>query len=179
MRTAKSARRKPGKNEPTEIKSILGAPPNELLPAFAIGAFCGLRKAELQRLDWRDVRLGQNVVIVAANKAKTASRRVVPISTNCARWLAPHFRKEGNVSPAPNDAALGDRFERTALRAGIKWVKNGLHHSFCSYRLAVTHDAARVATEAGNSPNMIHRHYKALVSPKEVALLKGDRQNLS
>ena len=152
---------------PEQIKLILGASPSELLPALAIGAFCGLRKAELQRLDWRDVRLNQNVVIVGANKSKTASRRVVPIPHNCAKWIAPHSKKEGNVSPAPNDNALGDRFERTALRAGIKWVKNGLRHSFCSYRLAVTHDPARVATEAGNRPNMMHRHYKALVTEKE------------
>jgi hypothetical protein len=52
-------------------------------------------------------------------------------------------------------------------RIKMKWVRNGLRHSFCSYRLAVTHDPARVATEAGNSPNMIHRHYKALVTEKE------------
>ena len=152
---------------PAQIRSVLAVTPSELLPALAIGAFCGLRTAELQRLDWRDVKLDQAVIIVGANKAKTASRRVVPISDNCARWLRPGVKKEGAVSPAPNDNALGDRFERTALRAGIRWVKNGLRHSFCSYRLAVTHDPARVATEAGNSPNMIHRHYKALVTEKD------------
>src|SRR2546426_3638768 len=152
---------------PQQIKSILVSSPTELLPALAIGAFCGLRTAELQRLDWREGKLDQGVIIVGANKAKTASRRVGPISENCARWLRPHVKKEGTVSPAPHDKALGDRFERTALRAGIKWVKNGLRHSFCSYRLAVSHDPARVATEAGNSPNMIHRHYKALVTEKD------------
>jgi hypothetical protein len=30
--------------------------------------------------------------------------------------------------------------------------------------LAFTSDPARVATEAGNSPVMVHRHYKALVT---------------
>jgi hypothetical protein len=35
--------------------------------------------------------------------------------------------------------------------AGIKWKKNALRHSFCSYRLAVIEDAAKVAYEAGNS----------------------------
>jgi len=134
---------------PEQIKSILAVSPSELLPAFAIGAFCGLRTAELQRLDWQDVKLEQRVVIVGAKKAKTASRRVVPISDNCARWLGPHWKKEGSVSPAPHDNALGDRFECAASRAGVKWVKNGLRHSFCSYRLAVTHDPLQRTTSFG------------------------------
>lgn len=152
---------------PEQMTKILNVAPAEVIPALAIGAFCGLRTAELQRLDWNDVKLGERVIVVGAEKAKTATRRVVPISENCALWLTRHANKEGPVSPAPYDKELGNRFERASVRVGVKWVKNGLRHSFCSYRLAVTHDPAHVATEAGNSPNMVHRHYKALVTEKE------------
>lgn len=149
---------------PEQLRKILYAAAADIRPALAIGAFCGLRTAELQRLDWKEVKLAEGVVIVGADKAKTASRRVVPIPDNAKLWLASHAKTEGPVSPAPNDRAMNHRFDRTAAREGVKWVKNGLRHSFCSYRLAVTHDPARVATEAGNSANMIHSHYKALVS---------------
>lgn len=101
---------------------------------------------------------------MSAAKAKSATRRVDPIPENCLAWLSPRCKVSGLVSPTPIDNALRDPFERTAARAGVEWVKNGLRHSFCSYRLAVTHDPVRVATEAGNSTSMIHKHYKALVT---------------
>ena len=65
-----------------------------------------------------------------------------------------------------------EREESRARNAGQRprevspftWVRNGLRHSFCSYRLAEVKDAARVALEAGNSPGMLFRHYRELVS---------------
>ena len=62
----------------------------------------------------------------------------------------------------------GSRLVRGPARsAQVAWVKNGLRHSFCSYRLAQTSDAAKVALEAGNSPTMIFRHYRELVTPDQ------------
>jgi hypothetical protein len=133
---------------PAQMKQIIGEVNDDLKPLLAVGAFCGLRSEELNRLDWRDVRLAEGVIIVGADKAKTSTRRVVPIPENCRAWLAPHTKPEGQINPAPHAGALIDRIERAALRLKIKWVKNGLRHSFCSYRLALTSDPARVATEA-------------------------------
>lgn len=149
---------------PSQLRELLLGARDEIRAVLAIGAFCGVRTAELQRLDWGDVKLGERVLVIGAGKAKTAARRVVPMPENCIAWLKPLARPQGPVSPAPNDKAMSWRLNRIAIRQGIKWVKNGLRHSFCSYRLAVTHDPARVATEAGNSPAMIHRNYKALVT---------------
>jgi len=149
---------------PEQLRRILFAAPDDIRAAIAIGAFCGLRTAELARINWGDVTLSERVIIVGADKAKTAARRVVPISENCAAWLAPLVRAAGPVSPSPGDRAMNHRFAQIAAKVGVKWVRNGLRHSACSYRLAITHDPARVATEAGNSPAMIHRCYKALVS---------------
>ncbi len=39
-------------------------------------------------------------------------------------------------------------------------------YSFISYRLAILHDTARVALEAGNSPDIIFGHYRELVTPE-------------
>ena len=49
----------------------------------------------------------------------------------------------------------------------VKWKKNALRHSFISYRVAETQDVAKVALEAGNSPQIIFQHYRELVQPKE------------
>jgi hypothetical protein len=51
--------------------------------------------------------------------------------------------------------------------SGIKWKDNAPRHSFCSYRLAQIQDAAKVSLEAGNSPQMIFRHYRELVKPSD------------
>jgi hypothetical protein len=48
----------------------------------------------------------------------------------------------------------------------LKWAKNGLRHSYISYRLTVIHDTGRVALEAGNSPEIIFGHYRELVTPE-------------
>jgi len=55
--------------------------------------------------------------------------------------------------------------DATAKAAGVPWKPNALRHSFCSYRLAQTQDAAKVSLEAGNSPAMVFKHYRELVRP--------------
>jgi integrase len=48
------------------------------------------------------------------------------------------------------------------------WPKNGLRHSFASYRLAAIQDAPRVAAELGHtSPQMLYSTYRELVLPEE------------
>ena len=152
---------------PKEMRALLAAAKPYLIPALAIGGFAGLRTAEIARLDWKDIRIGEGVIILAATKTKTASRRVVPILPNLSEWLKPHQCESGAVSQAATANQLSIQFARTSKRAGFAWLPNALRHSFCSYRLAVTHDPARVATEAGNSPAMIHRCYKALTTEAE------------
>ena len=46
---------------------------------------------------------------------------------------------------------------------------NALRHSYASYRLADIKDAARVALEMGNSPTMLFRNYRELVTEKQAA----------
>jgi integrase len=65
---------------PKNIALLLGKADATLRPFLAIGAFGGLRMAELQRLDWKEIDLDRGYITVDANKAKTRQRRLVPIS---------------------------------------------------------------------------------------------------
>ena len=44
------------------------------------------------------------------------------------------------------------------------WKRNGLRHSFISYRLAEIKNVHQVSLEAGNSPQMVFAHYRQLVT---------------
>jgi hypothetical protein len=49
----------------------------------------------------------------------------------------------------------------------MEWPRNALRHSYISYRLAIVKDAAKVALEAGNSPDIIFKHYRELVTEQD------------
>lgn len=136
----------------------------KMIPYLAIAAFCGLRSAEIARLDWSEVHLtgAEHFIEVKAAKAKTASRRTVPISANCARWLAPFVQESGPVCEylRPDKQCC----DYLAPLAKLQWKHNGLRHSFISYRLAQIKNVHQVSLEAGNSPQMVFKHYRQLVS---------------
>jgi integrase len=157
---------------PAEIQRLLTAVRPELVPYLAIGAFAGLRTAELKRLDWSEVNLTERFIEVTAKKAKTGSRRLVPITDNLHAWLLPFASPAGQVVLfAENLGRQRDRFVADVNQmypdAGFEWKRNGLRHSFVSYRLASEKDTAQVALEAGNSPQVIFKHYRQLVTEAE------------
>lgn len=49
----------------------------------------------------------------------------------------------------------------------MKWKHNALRHWFISYRVAKIKNVNEVAMEAGNSLDMIFKHYRELVTEKE------------
>jgi len=151
-----------------DLRTLLNAAAKvapDVLPALAIGAFAGLRESEIKRLHWSEVNLRRGFVEVKAAKAKTAKRRIVRIQPNLAQWLAPYAGLSGEVVPANSRKKL----DAVRKAAGIeKWSRNGLRHSFASYRLAATNDAATVAAELGHSTSqMLYSTYRELVPPDE------------
>ena len=151
---------------PDETRKLLAAAPEDFLPCLALGLFAGLRSAEVERLEWTDIDLKQGHIVVGAYAAKTASRRIVPIAENLAAWLAPYAERKGGLWPHGRDY-FHKRQEATAKAAGVAWKANGCRHSFASYSFALCADAGRVAGYCGNSPGVIHRHYKQLCTPAD------------
>ncbi len=161
---------------PKEMAELLAVASAEQLPFMAISAFAGVRHAEIQRLDWKHVNQAAGIIEIRAGAAKTASRRVIPILPNPAAWLKPHWQEAG---PICQYAYMADEFGDLARRAtaerkkkkadapDFKWKHNALRHSFISYRVAKTQDVAKVSLEAGNSPQMIFKHYRELVQAKD------------
>lgn len=137
----------------------------EIVPYVAVGAFAGLRRAELERLDWREVDLQSGLIEVTANKAKSARRRFVKIQPNLAKWLQPYAQLSGDLTPANYRELLDTAREKAGI---TDWPQNALRHSFASYHLARFNDAAALALELGHTnSNLVFQHYRQLVKPKQ------------
>jgi integrase len=157
---------------PDELREMLYSIRPELVPWLVIAAFCGLRSAEILRLDWEEVNLEEHFVEVKAMNAKTAARRLVPLCDAAIAWLLPHVKSKGRLAYFSEENKFYEAILCDVNRArkavgnkiAFEWKRNAMRHSYCSYRLADTHDAAMTALEAGNSPAMIFRHYRKVVT---------------
>jgi integrase len=136
-----------------------------LLPYVAIGAFAGLRRAELERLDWYEVDLKSKLIEVTAQKAKSARRRFVKIQPNLLEWLWPYKQLRGNVTPPDYRELLDSAREAAKIN---DWPNNALRHGYASYHLARFNDAAALALELGHTnSNLVFQHYRQVVRPSE------------
>jgi integrase len=162
---------------PETMARMLHHAPADLVPILAIGAFSGIRMAELNRLDWSAVDLDRRIIELRAGQAKTGSRRVIPITENLAAWLEP-LERNGLVVPSVKSHHRA--VSALAVSLKIQWPRNVLRHSFISYRIATVKSADQVALEAGNSPSIIFKNYRELTTEEQAnkwfAILPKDGQ---
>lgn len=148
----------------------------EMLAYVAIGLFAGLRRSELCALEWSEIDRKARTIEVKGVKAKTRQRRIVSISDALSAWLAV-APKTPRPTPSRNEDVCGERLKNlyseeldesgAVLREAIvsPWPHNALRHSFGSYHYAKHRDENQTAAEMGNSPAMVFRHYRAVVTP--------------
>jgi integrase len=155
---------------PAELKGLLDVASEDTIPYWAIGAFAGLRAAEIERLEWSDVN--HRHIRVRAKHAKTAARRLVDVQPNLAKWLAPYRGRTGRVVP-DNLRAKQLKDRKRAAEAGTltrRWPSNALRHSFASYYLAKFNDSAKLALQLGHvGQDIIFRHYREVVTPSDAS----------
>jgi integrase len=147
---------------PSEIADILNRAEPHMVPFLAIGAFAGVRHWEIKRLDWKEVRIADRLIEIKGKKSKTGSRRLIPMLDNLYQWLLPYSKPSGPVCTYSN---MSGEVAYMADKLGVEWKRNGLRHSFISYRVAQVQNVAQVALEAGNSPSIIFSNYRELVRP--------------
>jgi integrase len=144
---------------PVELSKLLKKSKPIYQLYFALAAFTGIRSAELLRLEWSEVNFEKGHIEVKARKAKTATRRLVPIQPNLAKWLAPYRGGKGKLFQSRRTVDSAIKF---AKRIKILWTANVLRHSYATYRLSILPDAARIALEMGNSPAKLFTNYRQL-----------------
>jgi integrase len=136
-----------------EIEKFLSALHKDWLPFFAINAFTGLRREEISRLDWSEVKLDRSLIDLPAEKSKNGKRKLIEVPKNLLEILTPFAKSDGRVMPKKK---LQLAMETAVEKAGIVWKQNCLRHSFCSYAVA-THGLEWTADQADHSIEILKR----------------------
>jgi len=149
-----------------------------LVPYVALALFSGLRPAELARISWNAIDLTERLLTVDGPAAKLRQRRVVELSENVVAWLLPYRDKPivGHNWRRDFDALRRLCGFKARLKPSERkgcalkdWPDDVLRHTAISHHLALHQHEGKTATWAGNSPDVLQKHYRALVKPAEAA----------
>ena len=91
-------------------------------------------------------------------------RRVVEISDALASFLAPYVKAAGRIVEM-DEWTFRKNWE--ACRAAAKityWPHDAMRHTCGTFHMAKHRNENKTAFELGNSPSVVHDHYKALVT---------------
>jgi integrase len=148
------------------VLSLARAKHPEVLPLLVLNLFCGIRPSEVRRLGMANFDFDLNEVELKGGQTKTRRRRFVSMSDNCTAWLSlAKWRL-----PITDSVHKWEVFLRDAkVELGIegRWPHDCLRHSYCSYGLAHTQNAAKIALEAGHTEQILFTHYRKLVKKPE------------
>lgn len=143
----------------------------EMLRAFAILLFAGIRPNELPKLTWADIHAEPNglYIHVRPSVAKTRSVRLVkvrePLLTNLTAALRNH--PSGRLTPINWRRWSGE----VRKAAGLQFRPDAPRHSFASYLLASGATVQEVQADLGHAKgsDMLFKHYRAAVTPEQAA----------
>jgi integrase len=153
---------------PAELHGLLESAEGPVRAIIALQGLAGLRLEETLRLTWENVFGIPGHIEITAQNAKTRRRRLVEICPALAAWLEPFRGMAGRVWNQPTGINGYMRaFVRLRESLKIPSRRNGLRHGFCSFHFAFHSNENLTAAQAGNSPAMIHAHYKGLATRAE------------
>lgn len=149
---------------PTDLEKLLNGCEDKKLKAFlAVGAFSGIRSAEIQRLRWKDIK--DDCVILGSDKTKTKRRRLAEVAENLKMWLNDLRGKEDDLItyPEKKQSYLYKRLAKLCENQGVQWGHNSLRHTFVSAHLEIHKDPPRTCKTSGHSLETLLTSYLKLI----------------
>ena len=134
-----------------EASKLLASADEDARPILAIGLFAGLRMSEILALHWEEVDLCERTITVQGRGGKnsaTAGRHDFGKPVSLARFES-------------DQRGFWGWYNR---RLALDVPRNALRHSFGSYHYALHKNENLTAAEMGNSPSIVFRHYRAVVT---------------
>ncbi len=152
---------------PEDFEKVFSEANYKILPHLTLAAFSGIRNAELQRLVWEDIILGDGEVYLSASVTKTGRRRIASISPQATKFLREWVNR---YKPQPKSkvsvgASVSRQICKSFQKAAVKPIRNGLRKSYISYAVASGEKSAhKIAEECGHSESILQSTYKGLVT---------------
>ena len=148
---------------PDELCAIFAATEPRLLAYTALMAFGGTRSSEAshRKLTRHNILPAERMIRLGPEITKTGTGRALNIPDNLQVWLD---RFEPEKGPISKTVKINPPDKDVLKLCGVETKDNALRHSFCSYHIALHRNSELTAEVAGNSPAMLRKHYKALVS---------------
>jgi hypothetical protein len=147
------------------MRYVEGYKGGSLVRYFALAIFGGVRPhGEMNRLAEKDsaIDLDNGVIKIAGSVAKMGDSRQIEIQPNLRQWLTKY---EGPIFPK------GSSRDITAIRAKFELCEAKHHdvmrHTFISNHVQAFDSFAQTALQAGNSEQIIRKHYFNVTSKAE------------
>lgn len=171
-----------------EIKALLGLEMDGYMRDWLIlGIFCGLRPAEIFRLDWsavdfrsREIHIAPHVIKRDALRSRGMRERYVEIPEAAMRLLP--RGKKGDIVPVGKTTFLLRLSKLSASLKKSSWPHDCCRHSAATYMLALKNDAAYVAHWLGHTTTrMVFENYARAVPKADavawaaIGLRNGDK----
>jgi integrase len=148
---------------PEEFGRLIKSAEEALWPVLALQGFAGLRRSEVEQIEWDDIKFDTGKIV--PTKTKSGKWRYINMRPNLRAWLeqVPSEQRSGRVCRVWYRKAL----DRARLEAEVlAWPHNCLRHSFSSYSLVAEENEPRLQMELGHStPRLLIEHYRAMVTP--------------
>jgi hypothetical protein len=161
---------------PDELCAIFAATEPRFLAYTALMAFGGTRRSEAssRKLTRKNILFAERMIRLGPEITKTGTGRALNIPDNLQVWLDRFAPEKGPIAKIikitpPDEAVLKlcgvEDSSGGCAKKKPKFTKdNALRHSFCSYHIALHRNSELTSEVAGNSVDMLKKHYKALVS---------------
>ena len=142
---------------------LIKAAEKALQPVLALQGFAGLRRSEVEQIEWDNIKFDTERIV--PTKTKSGKWRYIVMRPNLKAWLeqVPKDQRSGRVCMIRYREAL----DRARLNAELlEWPHNCLRHSFSSYSLVAEENEPRLQMELGHTtPKILIEHYRAIVTP--------------
>ena len=145
----------------------------EMLPAFILGFYAGLRPMEICRIRWQEIQVADSRLNVEAMVSKIREHRLIehapPILWDL---LSPLAKPMGRVIPEANEDLAVFRWirvrQQAARIAGVRLGHDIVRHTFATHMVALTGELAVTAHILGHHDlRMISRHYNGVATRAE------------
>lgn len=134
---------------------------------MALTLFAGVRPEETEKLKWDAIDHAGKLVVIDASASKVRRRRIIDLHPTALEWL--------DAAKVEGELPMGRMKRRRMLKSARavlgfeQWPQDVLRHSAASYMMAKYRNAGQVADWLGNSPGILLRHYREIVTAEQAA----------